>query len=312
MKKRFNILFLCLCLTLSFGIILLASSQLTYASKGKDNKKAKGDRSKKKNNKKGKKSGSKKKNGASKSKKDKENVDSINKQPKGTSETLGTVGTIEYIDNAISKLAGNSVNANLSFNYSAWYTADTDYLLDGAVDYNFSDNVISFSGYIYKGTMDNKEDVSFSKRYGNDFKFTVSNDDSISIVKTIVGQCEFFTESGIVPSILSYFKTTLGNDKLRFNKDKNTYYLDKSDKSLVVAKLSKSNNLSLAQRYIGDNFVDQIEKFETGVDSSEKSNTGDKLNNGNAGSNDGDDLDDFNDSSFDSNDDDFNDPFFNS
>ena len=51
MKKRFNILFLCLCLTLSFGIILLASSRLTYASNVKDNKKAKGDRSKKKNKK---------------------------------------------------------------------------------------------------------------------------------------------------------------------------------------------------------------------------------------------------------------------
>ena len=306
MKKRFNVLFLCLCLTLSFGIILLVSSQLTYASTGK------ADKSKKKNKKKGKKSGSKKKNGASKFKKDKENVDSINKQSKGTSETLGTVGTIEYINNAISKLAGNSVNANLSFSYSAWYTADTDYLLDGAVDYNFSDNVISFSGYIYKGTMDNKEDVSFFKKYGNDFKFTVLNEDSEIIVKSIVGQCEFFTESGIVSSILSYFKTTFGNDKLRFNKDKNAYYLDKSDKSLVVAKLSKSNTLVLAQRYIGDNFVDQIEKFETGADSSEKSNTGDKLNNGNAGSNDGDDLDDFNDSSFESNDDDFNDPFFNS
>ena len=312
-KKRFNVLFLCLCLTLSFGIILLVSSQLTYASTGKADNKAKGDKSKKKNKKKGKKSGSKKKNGASKSKKDKENVDSINKQSKGTSETLGTVGTIEYINNAISKLAGNSVNAKLSFSYSAWYTADTDYLLDGAVDYNFSDNVISFSGYIYKGTMNNKEEVSFSKKYGNDFRFTVLNEDSESIVKSIVGQCEFFTESSIVPSILSYFKTTFGNDKLRFNKDKNTYYLDKSDKSLVVAKLSKSNTLVLAQRYIGDNFVDQIENFEIGVDSSyEKSNTGDKLNNGNAGSNDGDDLDDFKDSSFDSDDDDFNDPFFNS
>ena len=289
------------------------SSQLTYASTGKADNKAKGDKSKKKNKKKGKKSGSKKKNGASKSKKDKENVDSINKQSKGTSETLGTVGTIEYINNAISKLAGNSVNAKLSFSYSAWYTADTDYLLDGAVDYNFSDNVISFSGYIYKGTMNNKEEVSFSKKYGNDFRFTVLNEDSESIVKSIVGQCEFFTESSIVPSILSYFKTTFGNDKLRFNKDKNTYYLDKSDKSLVVAKLSKSNTLVLAQRYIGDNFVDQIENFEIGVDSSyEKSNTGDKLNNGNAGSNDGDDLDDFKDSSFDSDDDDFNDPFFNS
>lgn len=312
MKKRFNILFLCLCLTLSFGIILLASSQLTYASNGKDNKKAKGDRSKKKNKKKGKKSGSKKKDGASKSKKDKENVDSINKQSKGTSETLGTVGTIEYINNAISKLAGNSVNANLSFSYSAWYTADTDYLLDGAVDYNFSDNVISFSGYIYKGTMDNKEDVSFSKKYGNDFKFTVSNGDSISIVKTIVGQCELFTESSIVPSILSYFKTTLGNDKLRFNKEKNTYYLDKSDKSLVVVKLSKSNTLILARRYIGDNFVDQIEKFEVGADfsSPENSNTGNTLDG--ASKDDDTSLDDFNDSSFDSDDEDFNDPFFNS
>lgn len=313
MKKRFNILFLCLCLFLSFGIILLVSSQLTYASTGKDNKKAKSDKSKKKNKKKGKKSESKKKNGATKSKKDRENVTPVDKSSKGVSETLGTVGTIEYINNAIGKLASNSVNANLSFNYSAWYTADTDYLLDGAVDYNFSDNVISFSGYIYKGTMDNKEDVSFSKKYGNDFKFTVLNEDSESIVKSIVGQCEFFTESNIVSSILSYFKTTLGDDKLRFNKDKNTYYLDKFDKSLVVAKLSNSNTLVLAQRYIGDNFVDQIEKFEIGADfSSEKSNTGDKLNNGNASSNDGDDLDDFNDSSFESNDEDFNDPFFNS
>lgn len=313
MKKRFNILFLCLCLTLSFGIILLVSSQLTYASTGKDNKKAKGDKSKKKNKKKGKKSGSKKKNGASKSKNGKESVAPTDKQSKGDGETLGTVGTIEYINNAISKLAGNYVNANLSFSYSAWYTADTDYLLDGAVDYNFSDNVISFSGYIYKGTMDNKEDVSFSKKYGNDFKFNVLKEDSESIVKSIVGQCEFFTESNIVSSILSYFKTTFGNDKLRFNKDKNTYYLDKSDKSLVVAKLSESNTLVLAQRYVGGNFVDQIEKFEIGVDSSyEKSNTGDKLNNGNACSNDGDDLDDFNDSSFESNYDDFNDPFFNS
>ena len=312
MKKRFNILYLCLCLTLSFSIILLTGSQFAYAAAGKVDKKAKGDKSKKKNKKKGKKSGSKEKNGASKSKKDKENVDSINKQPKGTSETLGTVGTIEYINNAISKLAGNSVNANLSFNYSAWYTADTDYLLDGAVDYNFSDNVISFSGYIYKGTMDNKEDVSFSKKYGNDFKFTVLNEDSESIVKSIVGQCEFFTESGIVPSILSYFKTTFGNDKLRFNKDKNTYYLDKSDKSLVVAKLSKSNNLPLAQRYIGDNFVDQIEKFEVGADSSssENSNTGNTI--GADSKDDDSSLDDFNDSSFDSDDEDFNDPFFNS
>lgn len=313
MKKRFNVLFLCLCLALSFGIILLASSQLTYASTGKDNKKAKGDKSKKKNKKKGKKSGSKKKNDASKSKKDKGNVDSINKQSKGISETLGTVGTIEYINNAISKLAGNSVNANLSFNYSAWYTADNDYLLDGAVDYNFSDNVISFSGYIYKGTMDNKEDVSFSKKYGNDLKFTVSNEDSESIVKSIVGQCEFFTESNIVSSILSYFKTTLGNDTLRFNKDKNTYYLDKSDKSLVVAKLSKYNTLVLAQRYIGDNFVDQIEKFEISADySSEKPNTDDKPNKDNSNGTDDTSLDDFNDSSFGSNDEDFNDPFFNS
>lgn len=311
MKKRFNILFLCLCLTLSFGIILLASSQLTYASNGKDNKKAKGDRSKKKNKKKGKKSGSKKKDGASKSKKGVENVAPIDKHNKGAGEALETVGTIEYINNAISKLASNSVNANLSFNYSAWYTSDTDYLLDGAVDYNFSDNLISFSGYIYKGTMDNKEDVSFSKKYGNDFKFTVLNEDSKSIVKSIVGQCGFFTESNIVSSILSYFKTTLGNDKLRFNKDKNTYYLDKSDKSLVVAKLSKSNNLALAQRYIGDNFVDQIEKFEVGIDSSsENSNTGNTLD---ADSKDDDSsLDDFNDLSFDSDDEDFNDPFFNS
>ena len=313
MKKRFNILFLCLCLTLSFGIILLASSKLTYASNGKDNKKAKGDKSKKKNKKKGKKSGSKKKNGASKSKRDRENVAPIDKHNKGTSETLGTVGTIEYINNAISKLASNSVNSNLSFNYSAWYTVDTDYLLDGAVGYNFSANVISFSGHIYKGTMDNKEDVSFSKKYGNDFKFTTLNEDSESIVKSIVGQCEFFTESGIVPSILSYFKTTFGNDKLRFNKDKNTYYLDKSDKSLVVAKLSKSNTLALVQRYIEDNFVDQIEKFEIGVDYSyEKSNTGDKSNKDNIDSTDDASLDDFNDSSFESNDDDFNDPFFNS
>lgn len=314
MKKRFNILFLCLCLTLSFGIILLASSQLTYASNGKDNKKAKGDRSKKKNKKKGKKSGSKKIDSASKSKKGGENVAPIDKHNKGAGEALGTVGTIEYINNAISKLASNSVNANLSFNYSAWYTSDTDYLLDGAVDYNFSDNLISFSGYIYKGTMDNKEDVSFSKKYGNDFKFTVLNEDSKSIVKSIVGQCGFFTESNIVSSILSYFKTTLGNDKLRFNKDKNTYYLDKSDKSLVVAKLSKSNTLALAQRYIGDNFVDQIEKFEIGVDSSyEKSNTGDKSNKDNTDSTYDTSLDDFNDSSFESNDDDddFNDPFFN-
>lgn len=311
MKKRFNVLFLCLCLTLSFGIILLVSSQLTYASTGKADKKAKGDKSKKKNKKKGKKSGSKKKNGASKSKNGKESVAPTDKQSKGAGETLGTVGTIEYINNAISKLAGNSVNANLSFNYSAWYTADTDYLLDGAVDYNFSDNVISFSGYIYKGTMDNKEDVSFSKKYGNDFKFTIQNDDSISIVKSIVGQCKFFTESSIVSSILSYFKTTLGTDKLRFNKEKNTYYLDKSDKSLVVAKLSKSNTLILAQSYIGDNFVDQIEKFEAGIDSSsENSNTGNTLDDDSK--DDDTSLDDFNDSSFDSNDDDFNDPFFNS
>ena len=313
MKKRFNILYLCLCLTISFSIILLTGSPFTYAETGKADKKAKGDKSKKKNKKKGKKSESKKKDDALKSKKGKENVAPIDKSSKDPNENLGAVGTAEYINNVISKLAGNSVNANLSFSYSAWYTADTDYLLDGAVDYNFSDNVISFSGYIYKGTMDNKEDVNFSKKYGNDFKFTVLNEDSESIVKSIVGQCEFFTESGIVPSILSYFKTTFGNDKLRFNKDKNTYYLDKSDKSLVVAKLSKSNTLVLAQRYIGDNFVDQIEKFEIGVDSSyEKFNTGDKLNNGNAGSNDGDDLDDFNDSSFESNDEDFNDPFFNS
>lgn len=313
MKKRFNVLFLCLCLTLSFVIILLVSSQLTYASTGKADKKAKVDKSKKKNKKKGKKGGSKKKNGASKFKKDKENVDSINKQSKGVSENLGAVGTIEYINNAISKLVGNSVNANLSFNYSAWYTADTDYLLDGAVDYSFSDNVISFSGYVYKGTMDNKEDVSFSKKYGNDFKFTALNEDSESIVKFIVGQCEFFTESNIVSSILSYFKTILGNDKLSFNKDKNTYYIDKSDKSLVVAKLSSSNILVLAQRYIGDNFVDQIEKFEISADySSEKPNTGDKPNKDNSNGTDDTSLDDFNDSSFESNDEDFNDPFFNS
>ena len=175
---------------------------------------------KRKNKKKGKKSGSKKKNGASKSKKDKESAAPIDKSSKGPSENLGAVGTAEYINNVISKLASNSVNSNLSFNYSAWYTDDTDYLLDGVVDYNFSDNVISFSGYLYKGTMSNKEEISFSKRYGNDFKFTVSNDDSISIVKTIVGQCEFFTESSIVSSIMSYFKTTLGNDKLRFNREK--------------------------------------------------------------------------------------------
>ena len=313
MKKRFNILYLCLCLTLSFGIILLTGSPFTYAATGKADKKAKGDKSKKKNKKKGKKSGSKKKNGASKSKKDKESAAPIDKSSKGPSENLGVVGTAEYINNVISKLASNSVNSNLSFNYSAWYTDDTDYLLDGVVDYNFSDNVISFSGYLYKGTMSNKEEISFSKRYGNEFKFTVSNDDSISIVKSIVGQCEFFTESGIVPSILSYFKTTLGNDELRFNKDKNTYYLDKSDKSLVVAKLSKSNTLALAQRYIGDNFVDQIEKFDIGIDSSyEKSNTGDKSNKDNTDSTDDTSLDDFNDSSFDSDDEDFNDPFFNS
>lgn len=311
MKKRFNILYLCLCLTLSFGIILLTGSPFAYAATGKADKKAKGDKSKKKNKKKGKKSGSKKKNGASKSKKDKESAAPIDKSSKGPSENLGAVGTAEYINNVISKLASNSVNSNLSFNYSAWYTDDTDYLLDGVVDYNFSDNVISFSGYLYKGTMSNKEEISFSKRYGNDFKFTVSNDDSISIVKTIVGQCEFFTESSIVSSILSYFKTTLGDDKLRFNREKNTYYLDKSDKSLVVAKLSKSNNLALAQRYIGDNFVDQIEKFEVGIDpSSENSNTGNTLD---ADSKDDDSsLDDFNDSSFDSDDEDFNDPFFNS
>lgn len=313
MKKRFNILYLCLCLTLSFSIILLTGSPFTYAATGKADKKAKGDKSKKKNKKKGKKSGSKKKNGASKSRKDKEDVAPVDKSSKGPSENLSAAGTVEYINNVISKLASNSVNSNLSFNYSAWYTDDTDYLLDGIVDYNFSDSVISFSGYIYKGTMSNKEEVSFSKKYGNDFKFTVLNEDSESIVKSIVGQCEFFTESGIVPSILSYFKTTLGNDKLRFNKDKNTYYLDKSDKSLVVAKLSKSNTLALAQRYIGDNFVDQIEKFDIGVDSSyEKSNTGDKSNKDNTDSTDDASLDDFNDSSFKSNDDDFNDPFFNS
>lgn len=311
MKKRFNILYLCLCLTLSFGIILLTCSPFTYAATSKEDKKAKGDKSKKKNKKKGKKSRSKKKNGASKSKKDKESADPIDKSSKGPSENLGAVGTAEYINSVISKLASNSVNSNLSFNYSAWYTDDTDYLLDGVVDYSFSDNVISFSGYLYKGTMSNKEEVSFSKRYGNDFKFTVSNGDSISIVKTIVGQCEFFTESSIVSSILSYFKTTLGNDKLRFNREKNTYYLDKSDKSLVVARLSKSNTLILAQRYIGDNFVDQIEKFEVGIDSSsENSNTGNTLD---ANSKDDDtSLDDFNDSSFDSDDYDFNDPFFNS
>lgn len=160
---------------------------------------------KRKIRKKGKKSGSKKIDSASKSKKGGENVAPIDKHNKGAGEALGTAGTIEYINNAISKLASNSVNANLSFNYSAWYTSDTDYLLDGAVDYNFSDNLISFSGYIYKGTMDNKEDVSFSKKYGNDFKFTVLNEDSKSIVKSIVGQCGFFTESNIVSSILSYF-----------------------------------------------------------------------------------------------------------
>lgn len=316
MKKRFNILYLCLYLTLSFGIILLAGSPFTYAATGKADKKAKGDKSKKKNKKKGKKSGSKKKNGASKSKKDKESAAPIDKSSKGPSENLGAVGTAEYINNVISKLASNSVNSNLSFNYSAWYTDDTDYMLDGVVDYNSSDSVISFSGYIYKGTMSNKEEVSFSKKYGNDFKFTVLNEDSESIVKSIVGQCEFFTESGIVPSILAYFKTTLGNDKLRFNKDKNTYYLDKSDKSLVVAKLSKSNTLALAQRYIGDNFVDQIEKFDIGEESSssfsssENSNTGNTLDD--ASKDDDTSLDDFNDSSFDSDDEDFNDPFFNS
>lgn len=303
---------MCLCLTLSFGIILLTCSPFTYAATGKADKKAKGDKSKKKNKKKGKKSGSKKKNGASKSKKDKENVAPVDKSSKGPSEKLGAAGTVEYINNVISKLASNSVNSNLSFNYSAWYTDDTDYMLDGVVDYNSSDSVISFSGYIYKGTMSNKKEVSFSKKYGNDFKFTVLNEDSESIVKSIVGQCEILTESSIVSSILSYFKTTLGNDKLRFNKEKNTYYLDKSDKSLVVAKLSKSNTLILAQRYIEDNFVDQIEKFEVGADSSssENSNTGNTLDDDSK--DDDTSLDDFNDSSFDSNDDDFNDPFFNS
>lgn len=311
MKKRFNIIYLCLCLTLSFSIILLTGRPFTYAAVGKFDRKTKGDKSKKKNKKKGKKSGSKKKNGASKSKRDKENVAPVDKSSKGPSENLGAAGTVEYINNVISKLASNSVNSSLSFNYSAWYTDDTDYLLDGVVDYNFSDNVISFSGYLYKGTMSNKEEISFSKRYGNDFKFTVSNNDSISIVKTIVGQCEFFTESSIMSSILSYFKTALGNDKLRFNREKNTYYLDKSDKSLVVAKLSKSNTLILAQRYIGDNFVDQIEKFEVGIDSSsENSNTGNTLDD--ASKDDDSSLDDFNDSSFDSDDEDFNDPFFNS
>ena len=295
-----------------FGIILLTGSPFIYAATSKADKKAKGDKSKKKNKKKVKKSGSKKKNGASKSKKDRESAAPIDKLSKGTSENLGTVGTVEYVNNVISKLASNSVNSNLSFNYSAWYTDDTDYMLDGVVDYNFSDNVISFSGYIYKGTMSNKEEISFSKKYGNDFKFTVLNDDYTSIVKTIVGQCEFFTESSVVSSILSYFKTTLGNDKLRFNKEKNTYYLDKSDKSLVVVKLSKSNTLILAQRYIGDNFVDQIEKFEVGADfsSSENSNTGNTLDD--ASKDDDTSLDDFNDSSFDSDDEDFNDPFFNS
>ena len=313
MKKRFNILYLCLCLTLSLGIILLTGSHFIYAATSKADKKAKGDKSKKKNKKKGKKSVSKKKNGASKSKRDNENAAPIDKSSKGPSENLSAVGTAEYINNVISKLASNSVNSNLSFNYSAWYTDDTDYLLDGVVDYNSSDSAISFSGYIYKGTMSNKEEVSFSKRYGSDFKFTVKNDDSISIVKSIVGQCEFFTESSIVSSILSHFKTTFGNDKLRFNKDKNTYYLDKSDKSLVVAKLSKSNTLILAQRYIGDNFVDQIEKFEISADfSSENFNADDKLDNDKAGSTDDTSLDDFNDSSFESNDEDFNDPFFNS
>ena len=312
MKKRFNILYLCLWLTLFFGIILLTGSPFIYAATSKADKKAKGDKSKKKNKKKVKKSGSKKKNGASKSKKDRESAAPIDKLSKGTSENLGTVGTVEYVNNVISKLASNSVNSNLSFNYSAWYTDDTDYMLDGVVDYNFSDNVISFSGYIYKGTMSNKEEISFSKKYGNDFKFTVLNDDYTSIVKTIVGQCEFFTESSVVSSVLSYFKTTLGNDKLRFNKEKNTYYLDKSDKSLVVVKLSKSNTLILAQRYIGDNFVDQIEKFEVGADfsSSENSNTGNTLDD--ASKDDDTSLDDFNDSSFDSDDEDFNDPFFNS
>ena len=313
MKKRFNILFLCLCLTLSFSIILLTGSPLTYAATGNGNKKAKGDKSKKKNKKKGKKNDSKKKNGASKSKKDKENVAPIDKQPKGVDDSLGTVGTIEYINNAISKLASNSANANLSFNYSAWYTADTDYLLDGVVEYNSSDNVISFSGYIYKGTMDNKEVISFYKKYGEDFKFTVLSKDFESVAKSIVGQCEFFTESSIVASILSYFKNTLGNDKLRFKKEKNAYLLDKSDKSLVVAKLSSSNTLVLAQRYIEENFVDQIENFEVGADfSSSNSNAGDKLNNGNADSNDDGSLDNVNDSSSEFNDDDFNDPFFSS
>ena len=122
MKKRFNVLFLCLCLTLSFGIILLVSSQLTYASTVK----------------------------ADKSKKGKENAAPIDKSSKGISENLGAVGTVEYINNVISKLASNSVNSNLSLNYSSWYTDDTDYLLDGVVDYNFSDNVISFSGFYIK------------------------------------------------------------------------------------------------------------------------------------------------------------------
>lgn len=70
---------------------------------------------------------------------------------------------------------------------------------------------------------------------------------------------------------------------------------------------------SKAKNYDKVNFVDQIEKFEIGVDSSyEKSNTGDKPNKDNTDSTDDASLDDFNDSSFESNDDDFNDPFFNS
>lgn len=275
MKKKFNILSFQLCLDVSFSVLPIKEHAGITTEKKNANTKI--NKYKKKNKSKLSKDTYKSEDTLKNNlnmyntsttdtnvSKHESNVQSsdYNDSYKNTSDSLGVIGTVEHINNSISVLATKAANSNLSFRYSAWYTDDTDYLLDGIVEYDCNTDAFSFSGYMCKGANENRTDVSFSKTYGGGLRVMVWNDNFVDVLNVIIKKCELFTGSSITSCIQSYFKCMLSDDKINFEDKTNTYYIDKCDKSLITVQFSLSSNLIVARRFIEDNFIDQIEDFK--------------------------------------------------
>lgn len=181
-------------------------------------------------------------------------------------------GTEQFFINEINDLSANAKTLGFSYKYSAWYTDSSVYFLTGNVSVNSVDKTITFDGFICKDKNSNKSNVSFTKEIGSEFSNINVDSTFKAALYSILSRCPLITSKEMFSGVVSYFKTNLpsSNFKYKDTDEHKNYALLKQDDSIVFTVFGSSNNIELAQRYIDDKFVDQIENLTFGTTKSKE------------------------------------------